>query len=179
MCVCLCARRHLLSTLLDNRSQAAPVQSGAPHPQLFRCLRGGFQLHSLQRWWGAAKLSTCEVEATGLRSGWGTQLFLCKHLFSEAPSKPVRVWVPLHLVPKCMSSALWVSLGYAAPFCRLLLFCDSLIPFFLAAPPPPQFGKHSGSLARMTSGGLLPAHLYPRHPLKSEPWEWGSGRGTF
>ena len=56
------------------------------------------------------------MEATGLTSGWGTQLFLCKRLFSEAPHKPVRVWVLLHLVPKCMSSALWVSLGYAAHF---------------------------------------------------------------
>lgn len=82
--VCLRARHRPLSIALDDGSQAAPGPGLSAH-QLFRCLRGGFQLRSLERRDGDAELSARLVEATGRRSGREAQLFLCKHLFSEAP----------------------------------------------------------------------------------------------
>lgn len=59
---------------------------------------------------------------------------------------------------KCSNTVLHVlSSGFLrapAPYCcLLLLFWDSVAPF--CPTPPLPFGKHSGSLAKMTSGGSL------------------------
>lgn len=75
-----------------------------------------------------------------------------------------------------MSSAFWVSLGYASPFPLPSPFCDSLVPFLPRCPPLP-FGKHSGSLAKMTSGGSFQLTFIHDGPLKSEPWELGFWEG--
>ena len=72
------------------------------------------------------------------------------------------------------SGSLW---GTLACFCRLLLLCDSLVPLFLVALPTPPFGKHSGSLAKMTSGSSLQLTFIHDTPLKSEPWELGLWEG--
>lgn len=49
--------------------------------------------------------------------------------------------------------SLW---GVVPHFCRLLLFCESAVPFCLTAPRAPlPFEKHSGFLAKMTSEGSL------------------------
>lgn len=59
---------------------------------------------------------------------------------------------------KCSKTVLHVLSSGAvrapAPYCcLLLLFCDSVVPF--CPTPPLPFGKHSGSLAKMTSGESL------------------------
>lgn len=93
-CVCMCVyvRDAICSQLLLTTGVRLPrSRAGHPTPSCFGVFMGGFGCALCKDGERAANLSTCLVEATGLRSGQGAQLFLCKRLFSEAPPKPVRV----------------------------------------------------------------------------------------
>lgn len=73
-----------------------------------------------------------------------------------------------------------VVLGSGSPLrCRLLLFCESIVPLGPTLSLP--FTKHSGSLARMTSGGALdssPSSMIPP-PRRLGPESRGSGEGVL
>lgn len=73
-----------------------------------------------------------------------------------------------------------VVLGSGSPLrCRLLLFCESIVPLGPTLSLP--FTKHSGSLAGMTSGGALnssPSSMIPP-PRRLGPESRGSREGVL
>lgn len=130
VCMCVCVRDAICSQLLLTTGVSCPGQAGHPTPSCFGVFMG-VSAALCKDGERAAKLSTCLVEATGLRSGQGLSCSFAS-VCSRGSTQARQGLVLWHLsFRSALASALWVSLGYAASFCRLLLFCDSPIPFFL------------------------------------------------
>lgn len=153
--MCVCVRHALCSPF--------PLTSKSQAPLLQRV----FSAVLASAWWvpaalsgnvaGDTELSPNSVEAVGPDLGRGANLFLCGHPSSGAPAQACHGSWHLCICLKCSKTVLgvfWVlSLSGVQFPDLLLLFCESVVPFGPTLSLP--FGKHSGSLARMTSGGSL------------------------
>lgn len=133
--VCLRARHRPLSIALHDGSQAAPGPGLSAH-QLFRCLRGGFQLCSLERRAGDAELSARSVEAYGTEIWAGSSAVPVQTSVLGGPPTPSlsrfgHLCVSLRSACLLRSGSLWATLPrFRCP----LRSVTASSPFLLAAP---------------------------------------------
>lgn len=161
--MCVCVRRALCPPFpLTSKSQAPVLESWLSWPPVA----------------GGAELSPNSLGAVGRDLGRGAALFLCGRMPVLRGLSPSLSWpvAPLCPAPNCSRTVLGVfralSLsGVQAPD-LLPLFCESVVPF--CPTPSLPFGKHSGSLARRTSGGSVQLTFIHDTPLP-ELWALRTG----